>query len=323
MTSLLQALAGTLRHPVVRALLLLLTMGFIVVALSKQWDDVAASWQSLDIAWGWVALATAVVLATYAMLIHSWRVLLSGWGGHLPYGVATRIWTIANLGRWLPGKLWSIGALGYMASNEGVSGVAAAGSSVLGTLLNLGTGLAIAVVLAADGLEFVAPGFRVVSILAAIGFVVGVAVLPRLLPRVLATFARQRGLPLTNQHLSAGQLWFATGINLLSWVAYGVAFWMFSRAVTPRISGDPLVFIAVFSASYLAGYFALIAPGGLGVRELALSALLVGLGMAGQGDAAVLSATSRIWLTVLEVLPGLLALISLSKGQRAALRRNS
>jgi len=45
--------------------------------------------------------------------------------------------------------------------------------------------------------------------------------------------------------------------------------------------------------------------------------------MARQGDAAVLSATSRIWLTVLEVLPGLLALLTLSPGQRAALRQNS
>jgi len=323
MTSLLRSLSRILRQPAVRAVLLLLVMGFIVVALTRQWDAVAASWQSLDIAWGWVAMATAVVLATYAMLIHSWRVLLSGWGGHLPYGVATRIWTIANLGRWLPGKVWSIGALSYMASNEGVSGVAAAGSSVLGTVLNLGAGLAIAVVLGADGLEFIAPGFRVVSILAAIGFVVGVAALPSLLPRLLEAFAQRRGLPITSQHLSAGQLWLATGINLLSWIAYGVAFWMFSRAVTPGISGDPLVFIAVFSASYLAGFFALISPGGLGVRELALGGLLVGLGMAGQGDAAVLSATSRIWLTVLEVLPGLLALLTLSKGQRAALRRNA
>jgi uncharacterized membrane protein YbhN (UPF0104 family) len=323
MASLLQMMARILRQPVVRASLLLITIGFIVVALAKQWEDVAASWQALDIAWPWVATATALVIATYAVLIHSWRILLSGWGGHLAFGSATRIWAIANLGRWLPGKVWSIGALGYMASKEGVSGVAAAGSSVLGTLLNLGAGLAMAVVLGADGLEYVAPGFRVVSIAAAIGFVVGVAALPRLLPRVLATFASRRGLPLTSQHLSAGQLWMATGINLLSWVAYGVAFWMFSRAVTPRISGDPLMFIAVYSASYLAGFLALFAPGGLGVRELALGGLLVGLGMAGQGDAAVLSATSRIWLTVLEVLPGLLAVLTLSPGQRAALRRNS
>ena len=322
MSSLLQALARILRQPVVRAVLLLLTIGFIAVALSRQWENVAASWQSLDIAWSWVAMATTLVLGTYAILIHSWRILLSGWGGHLSYGSATRIWTIANLGRWLPGKVWSIGALGYMASREGVSGVAAAGSSVLGTLLNLGAGLAIAVVLGADGLEFIAPGFRVVSIVAAVGFVVGVAALPRLLPPLLGAFAQRRGLPLTSQHLSASQLWLATGLNLLSWVAYGVAFWMFSRAVTPRISGDPLVFIAVYSASYLAGFLALFAPGGLGVRELALGGLLVVLGRPGQSDAAVLGATSRIWLTVLEVLPGLLALFTLSPGQRAALRRS-
>src|SRR5690606_32931812 len=130
------------------------------------------------------------------------------------------------------------------------------------------------------------------------------------------------GLPLPAQHLTARQLWLATAINVLSWVLYGVAFAMFAKGVTPRISSDPMLFIAVYSASYLVGYLALFAPGGLGFRELALGSMLVVLGMAGQGDAAILSATSRIWLTVLEVVPGLVGLLTLSPSQRTALRRS-
>ncbi|MBL0939726.1 MAG: flippase-like domain-containing protein [Gemmatimonadaceae bacterium] len=318
----LSTVLRVMQRPIVRLILLLATFAFIVLALRDQWSEVADAWATREFAWGWITLSTIIVLCTYAALIQSWRMLLSGWGGHLGYWTATRIWTIANLGRWLPGKVWSIGALGLMASQEGVSGVAAAGASILGTLLNLGAGLAVAVIFSADGLEAIAPGFRVVSILAAVGFVAGIVVLPRLLPVLLNAFARWRGLPLPAQHLTARQIWLATSINVFSWLAYGIAFALFAKGVTPRISSDPLLFIAVFSASYLVGFLALFSPGGLGFRELALGGMLVGLGMSGQGDAAILSATSRIWLTVLEVVPGIVGLFTLSPSQRAVLSRS-
>ena len=58
-------------------------------------------------------------------------------------------------------------------------------------------------------------------------------------------------------------------------------------------------------------------------REYALVALLVAFGVAGRGDAVVLSAASRVWLTLLEVLPGVVSLFWLSPSQRAALRQSS
>ena len=41
----------------------------------------------------------------------------------------------------------------------------------------------------------------------------------------------------------------------------------------------------------------------------------------GLGDAVILGVTSRVWLTVLEVLPGLVSLLFLPASQRAALQR--
>ncbi|MCE2902657.1 MAG: lysylphosphatidylglycerol synthase domain-containing protein [Gemmatimonas sp.] len=311
-----------LRHPVVRGGLLALTFGFIAWALARQWADVRQAAASVTIAWPWVAAASGVVLATYAMLIQSWRLLLRGWGGELAYPVAVRIWTIANLGRYLPGKVWSIGALGVLATREGVSGLAAAGAAVLGTVLNLGAGIAIAVVTGADALDRLYPGLRVMALGASLAFVVGVAILPALLPRLLDRFSRGRGLPLARQQLAAHTIWATTAFNAIAWIGYGVAFALFARGVTPQVSGNPTTFIAVFSASYLIGYLVLFAPGGLGFREVALSGLLVGMGAAGQGDAAILGAASRVWLTMLEVLPGVVGLLWLPPAQRAALRRS-
>ena len=312
---------GLWHHPTLKLGLLLLTGIFIAWAFHGQWTDMRASARAVHVEWRWIAAASATVLAVYGLLIQSWRMLLRGWGGELAYPVAVRIWTIANLGRWIPGKVWSVGALSVLAAREGVPGTAAAGAALLGTLLNIGAGFGVAVIMGAEGLDSVYPGFRNGALAATAFFVVGVLALPRLLPPVLAWFSAKRGVPVADKQLSARTLWASAAMNAASWLGYGVAFALFARGVTPRISGDPALFIAVFTASYLVGYLVLFSPGGLGFREAALTLFLVGVGAAGQGDAVILGVTSRVWLTVLEVVPGLVSLLSLPASQRAALPR--
>ncbi len=314
---------GVLQHQTLKLLLLVLTGAFIAWALHSQWTAMRASARELQVTWRWIIAASVVVLAVYAMLIQSWRLLLQGWGGELAYLPAVRIWTIANLGRWIPGKVWSVGALSVLAAREGVSGAAAAGAAVLGTLLNIGSGFGVAVIMGAEGLDEVYAGFRSGALIATAVFIGGVLALPLILPPVLRWFAVRRGVPITGTHLSAGTLWGAAAVNAAAWVGYGLAFALFSRGVTPRINSDPALFIAVFTASYLIGYLVLFSPGGLGFREAALTVFLVGLGVAGQGDAMILGVTSRVWLTVLEVLPGLVSLLFLPASQRASLEHQT
>jgi len=304
----------------VKGMLLLLTGAFIAWALHGQWADMRASARDIQVAWRWIMVASVIVLAVYAMLIQSWRLLLRDWGGELAFMPAVRIWTIANLGRWLPGKVWSVGALSVLAAREGVSGTAAAGAAVLGTLLNIGAGFAVAVISGADRLDSVYQGFRIAALTATAVFVAGALALPVILPPVLRWFALKRGMPVASRQLTSTTLWGATAINVVSWLGYGLAFALFARGVTPQITGEPALFIAAYAASYLIGFLAIFSPGGLGVREAALGVILVGLGAAGQGDAVILGVTSRLWLTVLEVLPGLVCLLILPASQRAVLR---
>ena len=317
------SLTTALRAPAVRLTLLVVTFGFIGWALHRQWAEVERAARSLDLRWPWIMAASGIVLATYALLIQSWRLLLAGWGGSLRYGTAVQIWTVSNLGRYVPGKVWSIGALGVLASREGVSGVAAAGAAVLGTLLNIGAGFGVAVIFGGPLLDAIMPGLARLSTIGALLFIVAVAALPAALPELLGRFARWRGLPLATQHLRKRDIWAAAAMNAVAWFGYGAAFACFARGVLPAVSADPAVFTAVFTASYLVGYLVLFAPGGIGFREVALSALLVAGGVTGQGDAAILGATSRVWLTVLEVLPGLIGLLIMSPAQRAGLRQTS
>ena len=316
-----------LDHPAIRWGLLTITFGFIGWSLHGQWAELRSSLDGVTLRWRWIGAATVVVLATYAALIQSWRMLLGSWRNHLDYGTATRIWTIANLGRWVPGKVWSVGALGILASRAGVSGTAAAGAALLGTALNIGAGFAVVVSTGAPQLDAVRPGLRPVAEVLALLFAVGVVLLPWIVPSLLRVISRWRPVgksaDLSAVPPSARTIWAATVINVLAWIGYGVAFGLFARGITPAVSSNPGVFIAVFSASYLIGYLVLFAPGGIGFREYALVALLVAFGVAGRGDAVVLSAASRVWLTLLEVLPGVVSLFWLSPSQRAALRQSS
>ncbi len=287
---------------------------FIAREVTTQADALRVTAANLDVRWGGVFAASIVVLLTYAALIQSWRLLMAGWGSQLGFGAAVRIWTIANLGRYVPGKVWSVGALVVLAQREGVSPVAAAGAAMLGTMLNIGAGFGVIALSGAAVLDVLGSQYRAAAWIGSALFVVGVLTLPWLLPRLVAWLARRRpSISPPTQELPRATLWLAVTINCASWVGYGVAFALLSWAVLPSLGGAVLSFIAIWTASYLVGYLVLIAPGGIGAREAALVAAFVALGMATSAEATVLAAVSRLWLIVLEVAPGLVSL-ALSPG---------
>ena len=106
--------------------------------------------------------------------------------------------------------------------------------------------------------------------------------------------------------------------NVVAWIAYGIGFGIFWSALLGRGGGISLAALAVYTASYLVGYMVLPAPGGIGARETAMIGLLVSLRLATPADAALLATTSRIWLTVLEILPGLVFLPGTSLRRRTS-----
>lgn len=301
---------------VAQLVLLLVLLGYIGRALTAQGDALRAVATSLEVRWGGVLFASLVVLATHAVLIQSWRLLMAGWGTTLPFGAAVRVWTTANLGRYLPGKVWSVGALAVLAQREGVSAVSATGAALLGTLLNIGAGIGVVVLAGPVVLDALGAGFRSAAGAAGVAFLIGVALLPHVVPPVLAWVARRRpSVTLPERVLSRGTLWSAALINAASWAGYGLAFLLFARAILPEVSGAAASFIAIWTASYLVGYLVLIAPGGIGAREAAMVGAFAALGLTSTAEATVLAAASRLWLIVLEVLPGLVSL-ALAPGAR-------
>jgi hypothetical protein len=234
----------------------------------------------------------------YALLIAAWRVMLSAWGQRLGGWTAARIWTVSSLGKYLPGKIWAIAGMALMAREQGVAPWAATGSAVVLQMLAVGTGAAVAGLTGARALEAARPGAGAGLVALVALALVGVALLlwPPVLQRLLrwvAPEAGERAVP------ALGPLAFGVAANLVAWAGYGLALWFLARGLLPESGLGLTRAIAVFTASYLAGFLALVAPGGLGVREGLFILMLQG--PLGIGAATALALASRVLLTITEI----------------------
>jgi hypothetical protein len=187
-----------------------------------------------------------------------------------------------------------------LAQRAGVDpSVAIAGALVLQALA-LTSGAAAVALTAREAFQAVGPGVVPVAGALLIACLAGVGVLAsqplldrvsRFLPR---SFPPLRAIPPV-------MLAIGFGANLLAWVAYGAALLLLARGVLPDIHLSFPQAIGVFTCSYLVGFIALFAPGGLGPRESVF--LLMLAGDIGLKPAAGLALASRLLLTGTEVLP--------------------
>jgi glycosyltransferase 2 family protein len=272
-------------------------VGFAVRSLVRNWDDLRSQPLEWSIQPGWVILSAIVVWVMYALLIAAWRRMLFAWGRGLDPWSAARIWTVSSLGKYLPGKVWAVAGMAVMAQQAGIGAGPATGSAVILQVLAIGTGAAVVGLTGYGTLKAAYPGavMGLAVLLAVSAGTIGLLLWPALVNRVL----RMAGAEAGGMQPPAGAVAFGILANALAWVGYGVALWMLGRGLLPGAGLDLLPAIAVFTASYLAGFLALFAPGGIGVREGVFILMLQG--PIGIGAATALAIASRLLLTVTEL----------------------
>ena len=267
-------------------------------SLQRNWSEFRSLEVHLALRPGWLALSFVTVFLTYIFYIEAWRRLLAGWQQHIAFRPAARAWTLSNLGRYVPGKVWTVTGLVVLAQREGIRGSAAAASAIAFQALVLGTGVAI--VAAATPHE--ASGLRL-----AIGLAIAAASLSllvwgrsaRWLGRVLSPANPLNPLPLS----AVGT---AAVLMVVGWMTYGLSFWLFIRGILPNPQLSLAAASGTFTLSYILGTLALFAPGGIGVREVLLVTLLTPY--LGSGGAVATSVGSRVLLTIGEVGAALIAM---------------
>lgn len=244
----------------------------------------------------WIAASALTILLTYGVLIEAWRRVLVGWGQHLDYWPATRIWCLSNLARFIPGRVWSFAGMAMLARQQGVEIWAATGSAVVIQALNVATGVFVGAVLTPAAQTPVTIAIGIALAAAALTPFVWPQLGNRLLNFVKPGFHLK---PVAMQALVLG-----AAITLAAWFSYGAAFWMLGRGL---FSNSALTYgdaTGGFAAASVLGFVALFTPGGLGVREMVLSTVLTPA--MGAGQALALAVGSRVVTTMTEAGSGLL-----------------
>jgi hypothetical protein len=241
--------------------------------------------------------ASALLLVAYFVSAAIWGRIVRELGGPtLSAGDSVRIFMIANLGRYLPGKIWQIAGLAALAKGKGVPPATSAGAAVIGQ------GIAV-VASAAIGLGALlsAPDpYPRFGLIGAAIVLAGAALLavPTFFRRIVGVWFRlTRSTARPDVDGVHALRWLA--LYTANWALYAFAFLVLARSL--GLGGGAIPVASAFAAAYLLGYAMVFAPAGLGPREGFLIIFLTPhLGVAHSG---VLAIVARVWTTLVEVVP--------------------
>lgn len=270
---------------------------FLYATISRNWRELAEFTWAVDP----ILLAGSVLVhvAVLAWGVYVWSLVLRMLEAPtVAYGPLLRIWSASNLTKYIPGTVWQFFTAAHLSRGEGLPGVIALTSMIL----HVGFSLLAALVVAALALPLdpalgvlSSPWTRGAILTAALVIVHPAAVNAalRLVPRAL----HREVLVWRGRWLDGASL---LALSLLSWVVYGIAFSLFVGALTRIPISAVVPLTAVNALSFTAGYVAVLAPGGIGVRESAMTLLLAPLLPA--AVAAVLAIAARLWSVAAELL---------------------
>jgi len=241
--------------------------------------------------------SSLLLLGAYLMSAAIWGRLVLDLGGP---AVATRdaipIFMVANLGRYIPGKIWQIAGLSLLARRRGVPAATATGAAVLGQGIALAgaciVGLGALMAAPIDVRAWAVPG--AVTLVAGVGIGLSPPVFRRVARIWFRVIRREAPSGLDRVHALRWLLLYTA-----NWALYAFSFWL--MAVSFGQVGEVVPVASAFAAAYVLGYLMVFAPAGVGVRE---GFLVVFLGPHfGVGPAGVLAVVARLWTTVVELLP--------------------
>lgn len=280
-------------------------LGFAAALLFGQWQELrrlraevgSFGWR---ISAGWLLAAVALGTADLAWMGGAWVHLYRAGGGTLGYGRGVRVWIATNLGRYIPGKVWQLSGLALHLRRTGGSGALGLTSALVFQVVTLLTGTAVAAATLGGGLARVPSASP--EMIALIVLSLMILLHPRIVRAAIRAAAR-----VTREDVGELQvprprdLAVAGGLLTAAWGIYGLGFWCLLKGLTPAPAAGPVTLTGVFAAAYVAGYLVLVAPGGLVVREGAMTALLAALTPLGAAVGGAVAVAARIWVTATEL----------------------
>jgi uncharacterized membrane protein YbhN (UPF0104 family) len=228
-----------------------------------------------------LVLSIIVQLAAFFLYSKVWCIIIEGFGYSvsLPHGF--KISYMTNMGRYLPGRVWQVFGMLYLCKKISIPqtvAVASWGITLLFSMIASVIAGAIAValnpeIISGELAQYTGPSLYVTAATILILSFYFVLQPNRTLGLYnwLLTKLNRKPIEARITVAMAAQIYIG---SLLCWIGYGIAFWLFVQSVAKPIDMPLLWGVAAYIVPYQLGYLAFFTPGGIGVRELAMTALL-------------------------------------------------
>ena len=278
----------------------LLRVGFLVLVLIfaalwawKNRAEVAQAWTRVTLLSVLGALLAATVGAWSG--VPAWRAMLAGLGSRLRLRDAQRVYLMGQLGKYIPGGVWTVLAQATLAKELHVPRSRSGAAGLMSILMAVVTTAALGgVCLGIVGRQVLGRyGWLLLLILPLLAMVH-----PDVMVRTASIASRLTRRNLRLERIPERTLLIAAGWLLLGQIFNGLSFYFLASSISGRY-GNPLFSIGLFALASAAGVVVVFAPAGAGARELILA---FGLStVTDSGSAVLIVLLSRLVLTVVDV----------------------
>jgi uncharacterized membrane protein YbhN (UPF0104 family) len=263
---------------VIRRLLPWVAIGCVILALLPRTNELRQCLERLSI--GWLTPALGLCLAYWFLNAGVWSWILESLGYPLPYLTGVRAFLTSESLRWLPGGVWKFASRIDAARNLGIP-IAIASISLS---VELATVVLSWVIVALGGIALSGFASRLLVayhnwLLSAGGVVVVGLVLAALIWPLLS---RQSWLSskleqlrtIWKLKLDLGALVRSELMYIALNVLHGLGLWLMLAGMGYQHTVSPAAAVGANAIGWLTGFFAMVVPGGIGIRETATAFLL-------------------------------------------------
>jgi glycosyltransferase 2 family protein len=295
-------------------LLVMLFIWFFYKEFKENWESVRTL--HLEMNWKYLVLGIIMMIANYLCTTLSWHLGINYFDNHkkLKFTQSIALVNISQLGKYIPGKLWSYMVQIYWLASKGVPKTTVLYLNIVTTLLTI-----LVSMLMGCSLLLMLPGWQHLKteILIFIGLLLVIKLV--LFNKNILRFVMEMFSRITGQKISFYQLSTRRIISMQLLYITGALFWALAGCFICLSIGfglDSLRIIFISSAMLLGdviGFLILIAPGGLGVREGTMFLILKGAGII--QFALIFPIVVRLLSTVTDLIMGIVSVLIISRSK--------
>ncbi len=255
-------------------------------------------WKNIHINYLYLVLSVIIFVSAYFIDVFAWQTILKQLQVKIPFSKGFVVLAFSNMGKYIPGKIFSvIGRIAVDTNNKSIVLL-----SVFVEMIFLSISAFFFSIYVIYDIWHINPAILVLSLL--------------ILLILLRPFFINSALKFIWGKQDKKKEWEGSyfknlgifGLYLLSWIWKGMAFFIMIKSVYTDINISNLFYIGgSFALSWMIGFFAIIVPGGIGVREGILSLSLSGF--IPEAMAIILSLFARIWIMIIELIALIVAII--------------